>query len=133
MNAEADSTATRPFLYSSNSLAYFSRAHHNLQPPQVDASPGSIEVRKDGGEIRDRRNVPFEFIRLPKCKKTSCLSGFFQATAYRGAHAFENRKRRPPKKYLGSATRHFEKMAFAPQTRFGIIPNQVEGCYMLLG
>jgi hypothetical protein len=28
---------------------------------------------------------------------------------------------------------YFEKMAFASQTRFGIIPNQVEGCYMLLG
>src|SRR5258708_17773737 len=48
MNAEADSTGTGLFLYSSNSRTYFSCAQRNPQPPQVEASSGSIAVRKDG-------------------------------------------------------------------------------------
>ena len=66
MNAEADSTGTGPFMYSSNSRIYFSgvypeplrcaqglsqrkgeRAQRNLQPPQVEASSGSIAVRRE--------------------------------------------------------------------------------------
>src|SRR2546427_1319424 len=52
MNAEADSTGTGIFMYSSNSRTYFSCAQRNLQPPQVEASSGSIAVRKDGGNPR---------------------------------------------------------------------------------
>src|ERR1022692_585723 len=36
INAEADSTGTGLFMYSSNSRAYFSCAQRNLQPPQVE-------------------------------------------------------------------------------------------------
>src|ERR1700694_3194926 len=50
MNAEADSTGTGLFMYSSNSRTYFSCAQRNLHPPQVEASSCSIAVRKDGGE-----------------------------------------------------------------------------------
>src|SRR5882757_4950523 len=48
INAEADSTGTGFFMYSSNSRTYFSCAQPNLQPPQVEASSGSIAVQ-DGG------------------------------------------------------------------------------------
>ena len=36
MNAEADSTGTGLFMYTSNSRTYFSRAQRNLHPPHVD-------------------------------------------------------------------------------------------------
>src|SRR5437870_9333396 len=49
INAEADSTGTGLFMYSSNSGAYFTCAQRNLHPPQVETSSGSIAVRKDGG------------------------------------------------------------------------------------
>ena len=68
---EADSTGTVLFMSSSNSRGYFSgvypeplrcaqgrlqrigeRAQRNLQPPQMEASSGSIAVRKDGGNPR---------------------------------------------------------------------------------
>src|SRR5712664_602616 len=52
MIAEADSTRTVLFMYSSNSRTYFSRAQRNLQPPQGEASSGSIAVRKDGDNPR---------------------------------------------------------------------------------
>src|SRR5215471_2863172 len=45
MNAEADSTGTGFFMYSSNSRIYFGRPQRNLQPPQVEASSGSLEAR----------------------------------------------------------------------------------------
>src|SRR3954447_16714439 len=38
INAEADSTGTGLFMYSSNSRTYFSYAKRNLHPPQVEAS-----------------------------------------------------------------------------------------------
>src|SRR5215471_17222711 len=38
INAEADSTGTCLFMYSSNSRTYFSCAQRNLHPPQVEAS-----------------------------------------------------------------------------------------------
>jgi hypothetical protein len=40
MNAEADSTGTSLFMYSSNSRTYFSCAQRNLLPPQAEASSG---------------------------------------------------------------------------------------------
>src|SRR6266852_3611387 len=49
INAEADSNGTGLFMYGSNSRTYFSCAQRNLHPPQVEASSGSIAVRKDGG------------------------------------------------------------------------------------
>src|SRR5260370_13694094 len=52
MNAEADSTGTGLFMYSSNSRIYFRCAQRNLQPPQVEASSGSIAVRTVGGNPR---------------------------------------------------------------------------------
>src|SRR5437660_4624382 len=52
INAEADSTGTGLFMYSSNSRTYFSCAQHKLYPPQVEASSGSLAVRKDGGNPR---------------------------------------------------------------------------------
>src|SRR5260370_38530721 len=52
INAEADSTGTGLFMYTSNSRAYFSCAQRNLVPPGVEASSGSIAVRKDGGNPR---------------------------------------------------------------------------------
>src|SRR3989454_8379755 len=48
MNAEADSIGSGLSMYSSNSRTYFSCAQRNLQPPQVEASSGSIAGRKDG-------------------------------------------------------------------------------------
>src|SRR5258708_33816101 len=51
INAEADSTGTGLFIYTSNSR-YFSCAQRNLHPPQVEASSGSIAVRKDGRNPR---------------------------------------------------------------------------------
>jgi hypothetical protein len=39
-------------MYTSNSRTKFSCAQRNLQPPQVEASSGSIAVRKDGGKPR---------------------------------------------------------------------------------
>src|ERR1700730_5166940 len=54
INAEADSTGTGLFMYTSNSRSYFSCAQRNLNPPQVEASSGSIAVRKDGGNPRAR-------------------------------------------------------------------------------
>src|ERR1700681_1271316 len=38
INAEADSTGTGLFMYTSNSHTYFSCAQRNLHPPQVEAS-----------------------------------------------------------------------------------------------
>jgi hypothetical protein len=52
MNAEVDSIGTGLFMYSSNSRIYFRCAQRNLQLPQVEASPGSIAARKDGGNPR---------------------------------------------------------------------------------
>ncbi len=48
----ARSPGLRLALASSNSRAYFSCAQRNPQPPQVEASSGSIAVRKDGGNPR---------------------------------------------------------------------------------
>jgi hypothetical protein len=46
INAEADSTGTGLFMYSSNFRMYFSCAQRNLHPPQVEASSGSIALGK---------------------------------------------------------------------------------------
>jgi hypothetical protein len=45
------------FMYSSNSRTYFSCAQRNLHPPQVEASSGSIAVRKDSsGQLPSSRH-----------------------------------------------------------------------------
>jgi len=45
-------------MFTSNSRTYFSCAQRNLQPPQVDASSGSISVRKDGRWPTQARHHP---------------------------------------------------------------------------
>src|ERR1700675_3916704 len=69
INAEADSTGTRLFIYSSNSRTEFRCGQHSLQPPQ--ATGGPLNPLNPGfglnGDVHTSQTQPARQTKLSSC------------------------------------------------------------------